>query len=90
MALEEKLDDHMELLILGLILANLSLYLSEVCKKVEDLSGIPVSQSTICRLLKKYGLTRKKVRQIALQRSDTVDREIFVSKNFRLFNFRVV
>ena len=54
-----KLDDHMELLILGLILDNPSLYLSEVCEKVEDLSGIPVSQATICRLLKKHGFTSK-------------------------------
>ena len=53
----------MELLILGLILIlDPSLYLREVCEKVEkkvesekveDLSGIPVSQATICRLLKK-------------------------------------
>ena len=64
-----KLDDHMELLILGLILDNPSLYLSEVCEMVEDLSGILVSQATICRLLKRYGLTRKKVRQVALQRT---------------------
>ena len=64
-----KLDDHMELLILGLILDNPSLYLSEVCEMVEDLSGIVVSQATICRLLKRYGLTRKKVRQVALQRT---------------------
>ena len=67
-----KLDDHMELLILGLILDNPSLYLSEVCEKIEELSGILVSQATVCRLLKKYGLTRKKVRQIALQRSDSL------------------
>ena len=67
-----KLDDHMELFILGLILDDPSLYLSEVCDKVEELSGIQVSQATICRLLKRHGLTRKKIRQIALQRSDSL------------------
>ena len=62
----------MELLILGLILDNPSLYLSEVCEKIDELSGILVSQATVCRLLKRYGLTRKKVRQIALLRSDSL------------------
>lgn len=67
-----KLDDHMELFILGLILDDPSLYLSEICDKVVELSGIRVSQATICRLLQRYGLTRKKVRQVALQRSDSL------------------
>ena len=44
-------------------------YLIEVCEKV---SGLVVSQATICRLLKRYGLTRKKIRQVALQRSDSL------------------
>lgn len=56
-----KLGDIMELLVLGVILENPSLYLSDVCEKIEELSGISVPQTTICRLLKGYGLTRKKV-----------------------------
>lgn len=34
------------------------------------MTGIQVSPSTICRILHRYGLTRKRVQQIALQRSD--------------------
>lgn len=41
----------------------------EVCQEVRDVFGITVSPPTICRLLHSYGITRKKVRQIALQRS---------------------
>ena len=67
-----KLDDHTELFILGLIVDNPSLYLSEVCDRVVDLGGVQVSQATICRLLKRYGLTRKNVRQVALQRSHSL------------------
>ena len=74
-----KLDDHMELFILGLILKKPSLYLSEVCDKVEEMSGIQVSQATICRLLKRHGLTRKRIRLVALQRSDSL-RGSFISQ----------
>lgn len=76
---QRKLDDHMELFILGLILEKPSLYLSEICDMVERVSTIKVSQATICRLLKRHGLTRKKVRQVALQRSDSL-RGIFIAQ----------
>lgn len=69
---QRKLDDYMELFILGLILENSSLYLGEICDIVERMSGIWISKATICRLLKRHGLTRKKVRQIAAQRSDSL------------------
>ena len=36
--------------------------------EVQDLYDILVSPSTLCRLLKFYGITRKKIRQVALQR----------------------
>ena len=32
--------------------------------------GISVSPPTICKLLKAYGITRKKIRQVATQRCD--------------------
>ena len=34
----------------------------------EVTSSISVSQATICRILKRYGFSRKKVKQVALQR----------------------
>ena len=44
----------------------LCLYLSEIVMKV---FGVSVSISTVCRLLAKHGFTRKKVKQVALQRN---------------------
>ena len=38
-------------------------------KFVREVFGIDISPSSICRLLHSYGITRKKVRQIALQHS---------------------
>ena len=62
------LDDHMEIYIVGLIISEPSKYLHEVCQEVLKSFNCTVSPSTICRLLKKFGVTRKKMRQVALQR----------------------
>ena len=64
-----KIDSNVELFIVGLILDEPKLYLSEVCKAVFDYSGVVVSEATICRLFRKYGITRKKIRRVALQQS---------------------
>lgn len=77
------LDEHAELLIIGLILECPTLYLDEVCRKVSDLTSLTVSPSCICRLFKRYGFTRKKVRPIALQRCDTL-RGAFMAQCFLL------
>ena len=45
------------------------LYLEEICREVDEVLGKQVSAPTICRLLAKYGFTRKKVQAIAKQRS---------------------
>ena len=63
------LDEHSELIIIGLILQSPTLYLEEVVQEVYELTSLKVSPSTICRILKRYGFTRKRVRQIAAQRS---------------------
>ena len=54
-----KLDDYMEMFLIGLILETPSLYLGELCKQVEEVSGIEVSEATICMLLHRHGFTRK-------------------------------
>lgn len=64
-----KIDSSTELFIVGLILDEPKLYLSEVCKAVFDLSGIVVSEATICRLFQRYGISRQKIRRVALQQS---------------------
>ena len=64
------LDEHDELLVIGIIMENPTLYFDEVSKHIVSLTNITVSPSTICRLLRRYGITRKRVRQVALQRND--------------------
>ena len=64
-----RLTGTKELFIVGLVLDSPALQLQEVCKAVQELSGVAVSPSTVCRLLKKRGFTRKKMRYVALQRS---------------------
>ena len=44
-----------------------------------DVTGISVSPSTICRIIHRNGLTRKKVQQVALQRSSQY-RNAFMSQ----------
>jgi transposase len=63
------LTGQQELLITGLLLDNPSLYISEISDKIVELTGIQISASTICRIIHRNGLTRKKIQQIALQRN---------------------
>ena len=64
------LDPHSELYVIGVIMENPSLYLGELCSVIMNAFGIEISASTVCRTLKKYGITRKKIRQMAVQRSN--------------------
>ena len=48
-----KLDNHHELLIMGIVLANPSSYLREICYTVKEATGVEVSGSTVCRVLKR-------------------------------------
>ena len=63
------LSQHDELMIIGLLMDNPSLYLGEICCKIECITGIRVTPSTICRIIHRHGLTRKKIQQVALQQS---------------------
>ena len=65
---QRKLVQQEELFVIGAVLANPAIYMHEVCQEINDV-GITVSPPTICRLLHSYGMTRKKIRQVALQRS---------------------
>ena len=55
------------------------MYLREMCSKVTNLYGIDVSEATVCKLLHRHGFSRKKIRQVALQRSMTLRGE-FMAK----------
>ena len=76
-----RLDERSELFVIGLVVDNPSLYLGEVCQKVYEVYGTNVSPPTICRLLRSYGITRKKVRFVALQRCK-VFRGNFMAQSF--------
>jgi transposase len=64
-----KLDHYHQLYIVGIVLENPSMYLSEICSEVQQVTDTEVSPAMICRVLSTHGLTRKKVQHIALQRS---------------------
>ena len=65
------MDEHNELIIIGVILNNPTLYLDELCQTTLALTDVSVSPSTVCRM-RRYGITRKRVRQVALQRCDAL------------------
>ncbi len=69
---EGKLDEHSELYVIVLIFEKPYLYLRELCQELHEVAGVDVVPSTICRLLKSYGMTRKRLRQVALQRCDAL------------------
>ena len=73
---EHKLDTDDECFVISMVLENPSLQLCELCAAVQDFSGHDrVSASTICRLLKRNGLSRKKIQ---MQRSAAM-RGMFMS-----------
>lgn len=63
-----KLDDLYELYILGIIADNPGLYLHEVTCRIKEATNVVVDGSTVCRLLRRNGFTRKKIVQTAKQR----------------------
>lgn len=65
-----KLTELEELTLLNCFLASPGIYLDEAQHALLDKTGTWVSKSTICREAKRMGLTRKKMRRIATQRSD--------------------
>ena len=79
-----KLDRSSELYVVGFILDNPSIYLHEVCQEVKECFELTIAPSTICKLLKRYGITRKKIRQVARQRCNAL-RGAFMAQTF-LFN----
>ena len=50
-------------------MASPDLRLKEIVDKVQEITGVSVDISTICRLLAQHGLTRKKLQHVALQRT---------------------
>ena len=44
------LDEHNELLVIGIIMENPTVYLEEICKRILSITNIAVAPPTICRL----------------------------------------
>ena len=76
-------DLRSELYVVGVILENPSMYLGELCVEIMHVFGIEISPSIVCKTLRRYGLTRKKIRQVALQRSSEL-RGAFMAQCFLL------
>ena len=58
------LADYEELFVVGFVLHNPCIQQREVCSTICQATGTEVSIYTICRVLKKYGFTRKKYNQL--------------------------
>lgn len=66
------LSQYDELLVINLLMENPSLYLS----------GNKQTHSTVCRLLHRHGLTRKRIQQVAIQRSSIFRGEFMAEMDF--------
>lgn len=60
----KKLSSRDELFVIGLFLANPTVYLYEICQQVKEVFGKSVSPPTVCHLLARYGMTRKSLRSL--------------------------
>ena len=65
------ISEHEELYVLDLVLSSPGIYLKEVQCYLFGYTGTWLHESTICRTLKRLGLTRQKISHLALQRSET-------------------
>lgn len=65
------LSEHEQLYLLDQILSSPGMYLHEAQQQLFRYAGTWVHESTICRTLRRLGLSRQKIEHLALQRSDT-------------------
>jgi transposase len=70
-----------ELYILGIIADNPGLYLHEITTRIKEATNVTVDASTVCRLLRRNGFTRKKIVQTAKQRCSEY-RATFMANTF--------
>lgn len=65
-----KLKETDQYLILELVLEHPGIYLDELKQKLSEINGTEASTATICRFLHACGLSRTKIRSVALQRNE--------------------
>ena len=64
-----ELSEHEELFIVNLALTTPGIYLREIQQELQQHLHIWIDLSTICRTLKRLGMTRQKIKHVALQES---------------------
>ena len=75
---EHKLSEQEEFIVLQLFLDSPGIYLREVQLELHDITGSWVDCSTICRTAQRLGLTRQKMKQVAIRRSDILQAQYMV------------
>ena len=76
---ERSLDDLSVVYLLTTMEREPTLYLGEICRRLDEISGFTVHPSTICRTLSRLNWSRKRVQTFAQQRC-SVCRANFVNE----------
>ena len=74
-ATERILHEHDVFVLMQIVLERPSVYLHELQRALAQTTGMFVSEATICRTLKRFGFSWKKMKYTALQRSDLIRAE---------------
>ena len=69
---DRKLSEFEELTVLHSFLNNPGIYLAEVQEDLFDITGTWVDIATICRTAKRLGLTRQKMKKVAVRCSEVL------------------
>lgn len=69
---ERKLSEFEELTVLQSFLNNPGVHLNEVQQELLDITGTWISLATICKTAHRLGLTRQKMKKIAIRRSEVL------------------
>ena len=69
------LHEHKVFVLMQIVLERPIVYLHELQRALAQTTGMFVSEATICRTLKHFGFSRKKMKYTALQRSDLIRAE---------------
>ena len=78
------LTDFEQLTVLQLLLDNPNMFLDEIQKELYDITGTIAHISTICRTVHRLGMTRQKLRYVALQQS--MDQRVVFMADISMFH----
>ena len=67
-----KLSTFEEFAILEMVIEKPYVYLKEICEHVYNITGTVISESAVCRFLKRNNFSRKKLSNIAQQRNSAL------------------